>query len=197
MNKIILRGILKNIEHSHSMNGIEYSKAIIITKRTDGKEDIVNLKFKEFSNKFKENEFIELTGNVRTFNYIDENKNRVELYVFTYFDYPEETDSKETNYVELDGTICKSNGLRKTKNNNFVLDFILANNIVNGDKALNAYIPVVAWGKLAREINDLPIGTKIKVIGSLHSREYKKIINNDIEIKIAHEININNYEKLN
>ena len=161
MNKIILRGILKNIEHSHSMNGIEYSKAIIITKRTDGKEDIVNLKFKEFSNKFKENEFIELTGNVRTFNYIDENKNRVELYVFTYFDYPEETDNKETNYVELDGTICKSNGLRKTKNNNFVLDFILANNIVNGDKALNAYIPVVAWGKLAREINDLPIGTKI------------------------------------
>lgn len=189
MNNIILQGIIKNIQPSHITNDIEYYKANLIVKREDGKEDIINLKFKRFSNPYKENDEISLIGNVRTYSQKFDNHNSVEVYVFTYMDKPEE-DFK--NLVLLDGRICKKNDLRKTKTGKDVLDFIIANNIITENQSINCYIPIVAWGKLAKEINKLDIGTKIQIEGQLHSREYKKkIADDDFEIRIAHEININ------
>ena len=49
MNKIILKGIIKNIQPSHTIKDIEYNKADIIVNRNDGKEDILSLKFKKFT----------------------------------------------------------------------------------------------------------------------------------------------------
>lgn len=189
MNNIILQGTIKNIQPSHITNDIEYYKANLIVKREDGKEDIINLKFKRFSNPYKENDEISLIGNVRTYSQKFNNHNSVEVYVFTYMDKPEE-DFK--NLVLLDGRICKKGELRKTRAGKDVLDFILANNIVSGNQSMNCYIPLVAWGKLAKEINKLDIGSIINIQGQLHSREYKKKISeDDFEIRVAHEIDIN------
>ena len=188
MNKIILQGMIKNISPSHSINGIEYDKANIIVDRGNGREDIINLKFKRFSNLYNENDFIALTGNVRTYSQKFDSGNKVELYVFTYFDEPE---ALENNKAELNGRICKLNPLRKTKAGKDVIDFILANNLESETQMLNCYIPCVAWGKLAKDIAQKNVGDIVNVIGQLQSREYKKKISDEnFEIRIAHELNV-------
>lgn len=141
MNTITLKGIIKDIKYSHNINDIEYYKANLLIPRDNGKEDIIKIKFKRFSNPYKEGDEISLKGNLRTFSKQQKDKNSVELYVFTYMDKP---DKDENNLVELDGRVCKKGDLRKTKNGKDVLDFILANNITNDKNNLNAYIPIVA-----------------------------------------------------
>ena len=202
MNKITIRkGILKNIQYSHTIKDDEYNKADLIVKRKDGKEDLINIRFKKFSNNYKENDEIDLTGNIRSYSqHLDSGKNSVELYVFTYFDQPEdvvEDENTPTNLVEIDGRICKKDELRKTHSGKHNLHFVIANNIITNDKSqkLNSYLPTIAWGKIAREMSKLPISTKVKIVGELHSREYKKELGNgDIEIRVARELVVNSYE---
>ena len=184
MNKIQLQGILKDIEYSHTTNNIEFYKAHLLVTKENKKEDLLNIPYKE-------NDKISIIGNLRTFSEkrVD-GTNKVEVYVFTYFDEPE---TEEIDLVELDGRLCKSNGLRKTKNGKDVIDFILANTIKNENgKDINCYIPCVAWGKQAKEIANLELNSNIEIKGQLVSREYKKnLSNNQIEIRVAHEVNIN------
>lgn len=190
MNKVILQGTIKNIQPSHISNDIEYYKANLIVKRNDNKEDILNLKFKRFSNPYKENDEIILEGNIRTFSQKNEDgHNSVEVYVFTYFDIPE---IEETlNLVLLNGKICKKGELHKTLAGKDVIDFIVANNITTDNQSFNCYIPLVAWGKWAKQVDKMPIGSDLSIKGQFHSREYrKKLSEEDFEIRVAHEIDI-------
>lgn len=190
MNKIILKGLIRNIEYSHNIQDIEFCKAELVTHQDNGKENVINLKFKRFSNPYQDGDEVSLIGNIRTYSQKLENKNKVEVYIFTYFDLPEE--GNETNFVSLDGRICKKGDLRKTQSGKDVIDFIIANNLKSETQSLNCYIPCVAWGKLAKQINKMNIGDYINVIGKLQSREYKKKISeDDFEIRVAHELNIN------
>lgn len=192
MNKVILTGVLKDIAYSHTIQGVEYEKAALIVKRPSGKEDLINIKYKKFSNTYNENDIVSLVGNVRTYTQHIDGKNKVEVYVFSYFDRPE--DETILNSVELSGRICKKNELRKTQLGKDVLDFIIANNLVTENQTLNCYIPCVAWGKLAKEISKLDVGTTINVTGQLQSREYRKKLDGDnFEIRIAHELNLSDY----
>lgn len=189
MNKIILKGFLRNIQYSHNIQDIEFCKAELITKQENGKENLVNIKFKRFSNPYKDGDEVALVGNIRTYSQKLKDKNKVEVYVFTYFDEPEDTTI--LNQAELDGRICVKGDLRKTQSGKDVLDFILANNLKTENQSLNCYVPCVAWGKVAKQIAQLNIGDNIHLIGQLQSREYKKKISeNDFEIRVAHELNI-------
>ena len=189
MNKIILKGFLRNIQYSHNIQDIEFCKAELITKQENGKENLVNIKFKRFSNPYKDGDEVTLVGNIRTYSQKLKDKNKVEVYVFTYFDEPEDTTI--LNQAELDGRICVKGDLRKTQSGKDVLDFILANNLKTENQSLNCYVPCVAWGKVAKQIAQLNIGDNIHLIGQLQSREYKKKISeNDFEIRVAHELNI-------
>ena len=142
MNNIVLHGVLKDIEYSHNINDIEFYKANLIVDRGNGKEDLINLKFKKFSLYYNENQDIYLEGNIRTYSQKLKDKNKVDIYVFTYFDIPKDT---ENNRCKIDGKICKQGILRKTKSGKDVIDFILANNIENNNNpSLNVYIPCVA-----------------------------------------------------
>lgn len=188
MNKIKLKGTIKNIQPSHITQGIEYNKANLIVRRDDGKEDIITLKFKRFSNPYNENDEISLTGNLRTYSSKLADKNKVEVYVFTYFD---EEEFEESNLVEFDGRVCKKNDLRKTAQGKDVIDFIVANNIKSEDQSLNCYIPCVAWGKAAKQLSNVNIGDLIEIKGQIRSREYRKKVNDDdFEIHVCHEVNI-------
>lgn len=217
MNRVRLKGTIRNIQYSHNINDVEFYKAVLVVPRTrtPNKEDILNLKFKRFSNPYNDNDKIELIGNVRTYSQRLNGKNKVEVYVFTYFDRPEslendtacentdnellddieEVETEITNACEIDGRICKKEALRKTRSGKDILDLIIANNIISDKQLLNCYIPCVAWGKNAKQLNQLQIGDKIKIIGQLQSREYRKRISDeDFEIRIAHEVNISSFE---
>ena len=200
MNNVKLKGIITNIEPSHVIQNIEFSRANLIVKRTDGKEDILNIRFKKFSNPYENNQEVTLSGNIRSYSSrLDGGKNKVELYVFTYFDQPElnEEDQEDINRVELDGRICKIETVRTTKTGKHNVHLILANNLIvsEGAKKLNSYIPCIAWGNEAVELSKLPVNTKLKIIGELHSREYKKTLpDGSFEFRVAHECVIKSFE---
>lgn len=198
MNNITLKGYIKDIEPSHTIEGVEFNKAHLIVKRDNGKEDILNIKFKKFTNRYQENDLIFLKGNIRSYSYkVQGDKNKVNIYVFTYFDVPEEDIN---NRADIDGRICKIDPIRKTKAGKQNIHFIVANNIVseNSDKRLNSYVPCIAWGKLAKEISNLSVNTKIKLNGELHSREHRRTLDDgNYEICVAHELFVTSYEVLN
>lgn len=201
-NKIILKGMIRNIQPSHTIGDIEYDKAELLIKRKDGKEDVVNLRFKKFTNPYKDNQNIELVGNVRSYSHqVAPGKNKVDIYVFTYFDRPEEAEieAEESNRFCIDGRICKIDKLRTTADSKQNLHFILANNLIVEDskQKLNSYLPCLAWGKIAKELSKLEVNDVVSISGELHSREYKKVLENgDVEIKVAHELVISSYEIL-
>ena len=199
MNEVRLRGVLKNISPSHTIQGVEFCKADIVTARDDGKEDVLSVRFKKYSNPYEENQIVSLKGNVRSYSTkISQDRNKVELYVFTYFDIPDlnENEQEDTNAVCLDGRICKIDSLRKTATGKYNIHFIIANNLIvsEGKKKLNSYIPCIAWGKTAESIDGLSVGTLIQIKGQLHSREYKKVQGDSFEIRVAHECVVNSVE---
>lgn len=190
MNLIYLQGIIKNIKYSHTIDGTVFNKADIVVRRPDGREDLIVLKFKEFSLAYKEDSEIELFGNIRSFSQKIDGKNKVDIYVFSYLDTVEDCFS-DTNKAVIDGNICKKDIIRKTSNGKHYIHYIIANNIVTEDgQKLNSYIPCVAWGKLAKDIeHNYFVGDSIHIEGRLQSREYKKRLPDDeIEIRIAHEL---------
>lgn len=199
MNKIILKGIIRNIQYSHNIGDIEYNKADLIVSR-DGREDILSLRFKKFSNHYTEGQEIELVGNIRSYSQkLDDGKNKITLYVFTYFDIPEvnENDEEIINEFNIDGRICKIEELRTTAGGKHNIHFILANNIITADgkQKINNYIPMVAWGKEAIAISKLHVNNKLEIKGQMHSRLYNKVLeNNEIEIRTAHEGVVLNYK---
>lgn len=202
MNEVILKGRIRDITSSHVVNGVEYDKANFIVPRKDGKEDILLIKFKKFSNLFKDGDKIEFVGNLRSYSRkINDNKSQVQLYVFTYFNPPStntETYEETYNKVKLDGRICKIDKLITTTSGKSNIHFIIANNIISGNNKINNYIPSVAWGKLALSLTDLKVSDKVEVEGELHSRTYKKVLENgEIEFRTAHELIVTNLIKLN
>ena len=199
MNNIRLKGVLRDIQDSHNINDIEFSKAHLVVSRDDGKEDVLNIRFKKYSNPYAEDQEVTFSGNVRSYSSrLESGKNRVELYVFTYFDQPDldENDQEYTNFLELDGRICKLDELRTTRNGKKNIHLILANNLIvsDGAKKLNSYIPCIAWGELAEQLSQLTIDTKIELVGQLHSREYKKKFDDgSFEFRVAHEVEITDF----
>lgn len=194
MNEVTLQGYIRDIGFSHDIGNIEYGKADLICIGANGKEDdIISLRFKKFSNRYHEGDFIELTGNLRSYSQKLDNKNKVEIYVFTYFDIPEVL---EKNKVKLDGNICKMGKLNVSKYGKRYVHFTLANNIFTPTgKKLNNYIPCTVYEDLAEEIVDkYDVKDHIQLIGDIHSHTYKKYVNDTIEYRIAHEVVVKEYE---
>lgn len=206
-NSIVLNGIIRDIMPSHTVGDIEYSKAHIVTKRKDGKEDILSIKFKKYSCPYRDNQTVSLKGNIRSYSkQCQDGKNTVDVYVFTYFDDPTDEDydisekSNINNHFEVIGTICKMDTLHTTKGIDGApsrqnVHYIVANNIISDGVKLNSYLPCVSWGVTARGISKLPVGQKVLIQGEFHSKEYKKILpDNDYEIRVAHELVVSSYE---
>ena len=196
MNNVKLKGILRDVEHSHTIGDIEYDKADLIVQRENGIEDIISLRFKKFSNTHKDGDTLSIVGNVRSYSkQLSDGKNKVDIYVFTYFDTPED-DGVNNNFV-IDGRICKIEEIRTMPNGKKNIHFIIANNLVTGDgKKLNSYLPCIAWGKTANEISSMHVNDFVQISGKLQSREYKKYISDDdFEIRVAHELYVDSIVK--
>lgn len=195
MNEIKLKGFVRNIQFSHEVNNTVYQQADMIVQSAAGIEDIIKLVFKQCIQIPCENEIISIEGSVRSHTQHIDNKNKVDIYVSTYFDSPEI--QNKNNEVILDGRICKVDQLRTTSTGKLNFHAVLANNIYIPDQniKINNYLPLVFWGQLAQKASNLKVNDKILLNGQLHSRTYTKTLeNNEKEIKMAHEIVVLNYE---
>ena len=97
-----------------------------------------------------------------------------------------------TNEVVLKGYICKKPIYRQTPFGREIADLLLA---VNRAYNKSDYIPSIAWGRNARFCQNLEVGTEVKIVGRIQSRNYeKKYENGEVVKKVAYEVSIGNLE---
>ena len=191
MNSIAVQGYIRDIQFSHDMGNIDYSKASVVCPGVNGKEDdLFLIQFKTYSNRYKDGDYISFKGNIRSYSQKQENKkSSVMMYIFTYFDLPD----IPINTVMLDGRICKINALKYTHAGKRYIHFILANNIIKNGKKINSYIPCTAYGELAEQISQYKVNDFLTITGEFHSHTY--VNKQDNEIKLAHEVVIKEVTK--
>ena len=103
--------------------------------------------------------------------------------------YRKELEKYQNNSVCLEGTICKKVTYRETPKGREIADVLCA---VNRENGKSDYIPCVCWGRAARFVSGLDVGSKISIKGRIQSRVYLKKITEDSAVeKVAYEVSAN------
>ena len=140
-------------------------------------------------------EFLMVSGQFRSYNRHDEQKNRLVLSVFAreVSFIEEELDGAKTNNILLDGYICKLPIYRKTPLGREIADLLLA---VNRPYGKSDYIPCICWGRNARFAGRLEVGTAVRIQGRIQSREYMKWFSQEkAEVRVAYEVSVSVMEQ--
>jgi len=133
-------------------------------------------------------------GQFRSYNTYEDNRSRLVLTVFAkeiverVVNGPEDEKIHISNEVTLTGFLCKQAVYRKTPFGREIADILLA---VNRAYNKSDYIPCIAWGRNARFCNNLPVGSAVKIVGRIQSRNYVKTLEDGTQLhKTAYEVSI-------
>lgn len=190
----IIGNIAGGFEFDHEFLGEKFYKTYILCERTSGNKDVLPVVVSERICDVKENlcgRRVLANGSIRTYNTHDDLKSQLIIYLFaSVFDTSGEIElgSEDVNEVFLDGFICKSPIYRKTPLRRDISDVVLA---VNRPYGKSDYIPCIVWGRNAIWIENLPIGSRIKLSGRFQSREYSKKNQDGTTVeKMAYEVSV-------
>ena len=199
-NRITLKGtIVSEVRFSHKVYGEEFVEFDMSIMRTSGYKDIIPVTVSERligTNSLKNDDYICVEGQVRTYNRFSEGKNRLLITVFAreleiiedpVFEFDE-------NYVFIEGYICREPFYRVSPKGREITDLMVAVNRMYGK---SDYIPCIAWSRNAKYARLLDVGTKIRISGRIQSREYKKKIDEEtVFTGIAREVSIHKIEEI-
>ncbi len=193
-NSCIVTGeICSEPELSHKSYGEGFYSFEIRVERLSGYCDIVPVTVSErliIDMALKEKTWIQINGQLRTYNKLEEDKNRLIITIFARDINMVSSNElvKNPNKIFLEGYVCKKPIYRLTPLGREICDIMLA---VNRAYNKSDYIPCIAWGRNAKFSQVLDVGAHIKVWGRVQSREYKKKLDEDIvETKTAFEVSI-------
>ena len=197
-NQVTIMGeIASRFSFSHEVFGEGFYMADVRVKRLSSSVDVIPLMISERLIDVSEDytgEFIMASGQFRSYNRHDEQKNRLVLSVFvrevSFID--EEPDGAKTNSIFLDGYICKLPVYRKTPLGREIADILLA---VNRPYGKSDYIPCICWGRNARFAAAFEVGEHVQIYGRIQSRIYvKKLTETETEERIAYEVSVSKLE---
>lgn len=194
-NQVTLSGeIVSNFEFSHEIFGEEFYTAMLASERTSEQKDIIPVMVSDRLVDVKADwmgRFVRVSGQFRSYNKHEGEKNRLILSVFVReFEEFEEMPFSDnySNSISLDGYICKPPTYRKTPLGREIADILLA---VNRPYGKSDYIPCIAWGRNARFADGLEVGTRLQIEGRIQSREYqKRVSETESEARTAYEVSI-------
>ncbi len=206
-NNLVLVGKITNEKvFSHEIYGEKFYTFNLSVPRLSGNADVIPITISE--RLFKEEELIvdkkvKVRGQFRSYNSYEKEKNRLILTVFAkdieFLENQEEEviASKDfiSNEVVLIGYICKPPIYRQTPFGREIADILLA---VNRAYNKSDYIPCIAWGRNARFCSKMEVGTEVKIVGRVQSRNYeKKHEDGTVEPRVAYEVSIASLELVN
>lgn len=191
-NKVKLTGtIVSEPEFIYEVYGEQFFNLFLEVKRISGVADIVPLTISErlfnLEDKFT-GTVVRVSGQFRSFNKHEENKNRLVLSVFVREIERVVNDYDEENEIEIDGFVCKDPVYRKTPLGREIADILFA---VNRSYGKSDYIPCIVWGRNAVYTSGLPVGTHLKLTGRIQSRGYVKMYEDGTEEqRTAYEVSV-------
>lgn len=194
-NQAIVAGeVVSPFSFSHTVCGENFYITHLSVGRLSGQADIIPIMVsdrlidvtKDFSGSKAT-----IDGQWRSYNRCIGEKMRLQLFLLAFsLDFFEDEETK--NSIILVGHICKIPVYRATPLGREIADVLLA---VNRPYGKSDYIPCVCWGRNAKFASTLVVGTKIKVIGRIQSREYQKKISDErFETRVAHEVSASRLE---
>ena len=200
-------------QFSHEIYGERFYSFDLSIPRLSGNADIIPVTVSE---RLINDEMMQIgsklliKGQFRSYNSYENEKNRLILTVFAkdiekLEEEPVESEEGEetvandfakkdtiTNEVVLIGYICKKPIYRQTPFGREIADILLA---VNRAYNKSDYIPSIAWGRNARFCQNLEVGSEVKIVGRVQSRNYeKKYEDGTIVKKVAYEVSIGSLE---
>lgn len=197
-NQVTIIGeVASEFVFSHEVFGEGFYMVDVLVKRLSNSDDRIPLMISERLIDVHQDyrgEYIMVSGQFRSYNQHEEQKNRLVLSVFVreVSFVEEEIDGAKTNTILLDGYICKKPIYRKTPLGREIADLLLA---VNRPYGKSDYIPCICWGRNARFASGFEVGEHVQIIGRIQSREYvKKISELETEKRIAYEVSVSKLE---
>lgn len=196
-NKVKLTGmIVSEPEFSYEVYGEQFFNLFLEVKRISGVADIVPLTISERLFNLEDKctgTVVRVSGQFRSFNKHEENKNRLVLSVFVREIERVVNDYDEENEIEIDGFVCKDPVYRKTPLGREIADILFA---VNRSYGKSDYIPCIVWGRNAVYASELPVGTHLKLTGRIQSRKYiKRYPDGTEENRTAYEVSVSKIEE--
>lgn len=190
-NNVELWGkVLTDPVYSHAVIDEKFYEFNLEVPRLSDSSDVIPITISEKLFKKEElvtNSVISLNGQFRSYNKLIDGKSKLMLTVFVRELTSVDT-NKNPNVINLKGFLCKEPIFRTTPFKREITDILLA---VNRAYNKSDYIPCIAWGRNARFVKDLPVGTKLNIEGRIQSREYqKKLSDYEVINKIAYEISV-------
>ncbi len=203
-NHIVLVGkVTSEKRFSHEIYGEKFYIFDLSVPRLSGNADIIPITISErlmVNGDLPINAKITVEGQFRSYNSYGEGRNKLVLTVFAknvtlLEDQESEVEARKdfiSNEVTLVGYICKKPVYRQTPFGREIADILLA---VNRAYSKSDYIPCIAWGRTARFCENMEVGTEVKIVGRVQSRQYeKKHEDGTIENKVAYEVSVGSLE---
>jgi single-stranded DNA-binding protein len=193
-NSVILIGVVLSPPIiSHKSYGETFYNFSMGIDRKSGYRDVIQIIVSErliWNIEFTPGDFIEILGQIRTYNEEQEGRNKLNVVVFAreFKLCDDGTKLEHENKIILEGFICKRPIGRISPLGREICDIMLA---VNRMYNKSDYIPCIAWGRNAGYASNLSVGTKISITGRVQSREYRKRdMEGNVMVKTAYEVSI-------
>ena len=200
-NQVTVIGeVVSEFTYSHEVFGEGFYIANVSVNRLSDMVDVIPLMISERLidvTKDYRGMKIEVAGQFRSYNRHEGTKNKLVLSIFVRElrfleddEMPEE--QSKSNQIFLDAYVCKPPIYRKTPLGREIADILLA---VNRAYNKSDYIPSIAWGRNARFCQNLEVGTEVKIVGRIQSRNYeKKYEDGTVVKKVAYEVSVGSLE---
>lgn len=203
-NQVSIVGeIVSDFSYSHEVYGEGFFVVEVAVNRLSNYADYIPLMVSERlidTTQSYIGEKIHVTGQFRSYNRHEETKNRLILSVFVrelefVDEYMEnEDEERKSNYITLDGYVCKAPVYRKTPLGREIADLLVA---VNRSYGKSDYIPCICWGRNARFASGFDVGGHVQIWGRIQSREYvKKLSETQTEKRVAYEVSVSKIDFL-
>ena len=195
-NEALVIGVVCGyLSYSHDVHGEHFYRFMLRSERLSDNSDFICVTISE---KMLTEISIDLgvrlkiAGQFRSYNNYTGQGNKLVLTLFAKDVTLACEEDKPVNEIYLNGYICKPVVYRVTPFGREIADILLA---VNRAYNKSDYIPCIAWGRNARFVKHLDVGTNIKIWGRMQSRDYqKKLSETETVTKTAYEVSVNRLE---
>lgn len=175
-NSVVITGVVvEDGVFSHEVYGEGFYTFKISSERLSENADILPITVSErllMNQNIVCGKHVKIKGQLRSYNNYTGNRSRLVLTIFVRdIQVLDEEQMHNENEIILNGFICKAPIYRKTPFGREISDVLIA---VNRAYNKSDYIPCITWGRNARYISSLEVGTAVKVWGRIQSRVYQK-----------------------
>lgn len=190
-NKVFLLGKIETEPvFSHETFGEAFYEMLMRVPRLSEHNDLIPITVSEkllLNNKFAVGNEVAIKGQFRSYNKLVDGSSKLVLTVFVR-EIIDVDESMNPNIIEIVGYVCKPPVYRTTPFKREICDVLVA---VNRAYNKSDYLPCIAWGRNAKYIKDVEVGTQISIVGRIQSREYqKKLSEFETITKTAYEISV-------